>query len=149
MHRSQETIVVCERQPFWEPEMRRQFPQGSVIVRACRTLRDLESMVAGLPADAVRSTVVILSLADAPSASIRWLSRQQAAGDFVPTLVVVDESLRFLEWHVREAGAVSVVSEFIGGHRLAGLVRKQWMSTEPSALTNLQGHEKTRIGRPS
>jgi hypothetical protein len=118
------TIAVFERQPFWEPELRRQFhdphdPQ--VSVRACRTLGDLEQMTGG-----TSECVVVADLTERPAELLRWLSRRLMSGRPLPVIVVTNPATATLRWHASEAGAVAVVSEDCGGLHLARLCRRQW-----------------------
>jgi DNA-binding NtrC family response regulator len=114
-------IVVFERQPFWEPELRRQFQDEEVPVRACRTLSDLEQTVGD-----GSGCVVVADLTERPADLLRWLSRRLMGGRSLPVIVVANRATETLRWHASEAGAVAVVSEDCGGRHLARLCRRQW-----------------------
>lgn len=122
------SIVVFERQPCWEPELRRQFDQSEVTIRACRSPGDLEQLTDA--ADAI----VIANLPDAPAEVLRWLSRRLIGGRSLPVIVVTDQSTAALQWHVREAGATALVRDELGGHQMARLCRKLWAGNAQPTL---------------
>jgi DNA-binding NtrC family response regulator len=115
------TIIVFERQPYWEPELRRQLHDHEASIRACRTLSDLEQM-AGDGADCV----VVADLAERPAELLRWLSRRLMYGRTLPVIFVTNMSTAAVRWYASEAGALAIVSEDCGGHHLARLCRRQW-----------------------
>jgi hypothetical protein len=116
---AEQQVVVLERQPYWQPELERQFLQQELIVRGCRSVEDLDDLTRTAGA-----TIVVVDLEVDPPSVLRWLARQLMAGPDTPTLVVLSENLKLLHWHVRELGAVAVVSEFHTGACLARLCRK-------------------------
>jgi hypothetical protein len=121
MSSTQHPIVVFERQPFWEPELRRQFADGGATVRGCRTVADLDHLTSGNP-----RLIAVVNLEDAAADLLRWLSRGLTTGRQVPTIAVAGPKSMPFQWHAREAGVVAVLSREIGGHQLARLCRKQW-----------------------
>lgn len=117
------SVVVFEREPYWEPELRRQFASGDVRVRACRSIRDLDLAVLH-----EGHSVAVVNLGDNTADLLRWMSRQLVDGRAIPIIVVGGLEQQSLEWYVKEAGAVAYVSEFFGGTAMARLCRKQWSS---------------------
>lgn len=128
-------IVVFERQPYWEPELRRQFHDEPVPIRACRTLSDLEQM-----ASDAADCVVVADLAERPADVLRWLSRRLINGRSLPVIIVTNPHTASLQWHASEAGAVAVVREDCGGRQLARLCRRQWNA--PAERENLRSNGK-------
>lgn len=108
-------MVVFERQPFFAPELQRQFLGEDVAVRACRMAPDV---------DAGEADVAVVHLDAAPRDVLQWLARRRVIGRDVPTIVVASEAMAEMEWPVRELGATSFVDEFVGGAHLARLCRK-------------------------
>ena len=122
-------IAVYERQPFWEPELRRQFAEGDVAVRGCRTVSDLAHLTSGNP-----HLVAVVNLEDGTADLLRWLSQGLTRGRLVPTIAVAGPKAMTFQWHAREAGAVAVIESDMGGRQLARLCRQQWL---PTAATKL------------
>lgn len=125
-------VVVYERQPYWEPELRRQFEDDEVVVLACRTVSDLEQTTVQNG-----DCVVAADLADRPVDVLRWLSRRLINGRSLPVIVITSPGTASLLWHASEMGATAVVSDDCGGQYLARLCRRQWAAAvidRPAAL---------------
>ena len=114
-------ILVFERQPYWEPELRRQFHDEPVLVRACRSLSDLEQVAAD-----ASGCVVVAELADRPAELLRWLARRLMNGRTLRVVVVTNPNTASLQWHASEVGATAFVSDDCGGRHMARLCRRQW-----------------------
>ena len=112
-------VVVLERQPYWQPELERQFLHQELVVKSCRSVDDLDDLTR-----TETPTVAVVDLDVDPPGTLRWLARRLTAGPDVSTIVVVTEERHSLHWHIRELGAVAVVSEYLEGNRLARLCRK-------------------------
>ena len=109
-------VLVFEKQPFWGPELKRQFTDQSVLVRECRSVQDL------LPAAAEFSgAVVVLSLDAAPIDCLAWIGMRFQNEAHYPLIVLASTELSDLEWPIREAGAVGFVGDEIPGDQLARL----------------------------
>lgn len=118
-------VVVFEKQPFWGPELKRQFSKQQFLVRECRSVSDLQPN-----ADTISRSVLLLSLDAAPTDCLTWIGRQ-FLNSSSPFIVVASPELMALEWPIREAGAAAFVHDEIAGDRLARLCRR--------LLNNLQG----------
>ncbi|MCA9026651.1 MAG: hypothetical protein KDA86_15700 [Planctomycetaceae bacterium] len=117
-------VIVFESQPFWAPELQRQFLDDDVHVRTCRSINDLQQRLAKQTYD-----VCIIDLsADLPGV-LRWLGDWQIRGSHTAILVIAAEEQKSLEWHVRELGASSFATEYVTGIQVAGMCRKQWNKT--------------------
>ena len=114
-------IVVFEKEPRWAPELKRQFLGDDVVVRACRSVSDIESK-----SESAEETVIILDLQAEPANCLQFLG--QFMGDPAHPSVIVIGSARVLEleWPVRELGAVEFLSDSVLGEDLAKLCRRQW-----------------------
>jgi len=111
-------IVVFEKQPFWGPELKRQFSKQRFLVRECRAISDLQSN-----ADSLFHSILLLSLDAAPADCLAWMSRQ-VQGNSPTFIVVASPELMDLEWPIREAGAAAFVHDEIAGDRLARICRR-------------------------
>lgn len=111
-------VVVFEKQPFWGPELKRQFSKQQFLVRECRSLSDLQSN-----ADTMSRSVLLLSLDAAATDCLTWIGRQ-LQNNVPPFVVIASPELMALEWPIREAGAAAFVHDEIAGDRLARLCRR-------------------------
>jgi hypothetical protein len=113
------SVVVFEKQPYWGPELQRRFADTSIVVRECRSLRDL------LPATRdVASSVILLDMDAAPAECLTWLS-QTGFHASPPVLIVASTNLADLEWPLRESRAVAFLHDEISGTHLAQLCLRQ------------------------
>ncbi len=111
-------IVVFEKQPYWGPELKRQFSKQQILVRECRSVSDLYPN-----SDSLSRSVLLLSLDAAPTDCLTWMGRQ-LQNNSPPFVVVASPDLMDLEWPIREAGAAAFVHDEIAGDRLARLCRR-------------------------
>ncbi len=117
------TLLVFERRPRWVPELQRQFLGQEVRVRGCRSLKDVEELLADSPRSAA-----ILELDADPGPALRTLARLMARSPSPTILVVASPEYRELEWSVRELGAVAFLVEPIPGDEMAEYCRRQFRS---------------------
>jgi len=94
-------VAIFERQPYWGPEMKRQFADHPILVRECRILGDLAPAVH----DFSKAAFVIV-MDDAPAECLAWLADQFIADNPIPRIVVGSSDFLPLEWSVREAGGM-------------------------------------------
>jgi len=120
----QRRIVVLEREPFWEPELKRQFSGAPVVVRGCR--KDLESLVS-----TAENCVAVIDASRDTAEVLRWSARRLTNRRCVPTVIVAEPDIMSFQWHAREAGVIAVVPHVISAHELARLCRKQWPAELP------------------
>lgn len=112
-------IAVLERQPYWAPELQRQFAGELVAVRACRATADLDAV---LPA--WTRAVCVLELEHAPGACLTWLGRLRESGRDVAVIVCGSPATTSLEWTVRELGALAFFPDLPTGTEVAQLCRR-------------------------
>lgn len=97
-------IAVYERQPFWGPELQRQLTHRRVLVRECRSVRDLVPAV-----EDFSKAVAVLVFDASPTECLRWLADEFSAS--LCRIVVASREYAELESLIREAGAVYVDDE--------------------------------------
>lgn len=107
-------IVVFERAAWWGPELRRQFPSAVIPIRECRRMTDV-AVGDG------RLSILVLVIDAAPAECLTWLALQSNRATIV---ALVSRELRPLEWALREAGVLAVVSDEISGQALAQWCRR-------------------------
>ena len=114
-------IVVFEKEPRWAPELKRQFLGDDVVVRACRSVRDIESK-----SRTVEETVIVLDLEAEPANCLQFLGQSLGDPAQPPVIVIGSSRVLELEWPVRELGAVEFFADSVLGEDLAKLCRRQW-----------------------
>ncbi|MEI8378654.1 MAG: hypothetical protein WCJ09_00905 [Planctomycetota bacterium] len=107
-------IVVFERHPFWGPELKRQVSDQNILVRECRSVHDLTSLVSEFS-----EVVTVIVLDAAPTEFLSWLTRQVATTWPSEIVVIASKSLSEVEWPIREAGATEFVDDEIPGVSVA------------------------------
>lgn len=119
-------VVVFELRSRWAPELQRQFAGEEVRIRACRSLRDLDGLLADSP-----GSIAILDLLAGPAVCLQFLARHGGHSPQTPIVVVGSCHTAELEWPIRELGA----TEFLPaptGERLAAVCRRQWQHAATS-----------------
>lgn len=107
-------VVVLERNPYWGPELKRRYAGMPIFVHECRSSLDLVSAVA-----TYEKAVVVLAIDSSPADCLNWMTRRLLRGDETSVIAVVSVNMSSLEWAIREAGAVEVVCDDIGGCALS------------------------------
>lgn len=114
-------VVVFERDPYWGPELKRQFAGDWVVVRECRSLNEIHAVAADL------EHVVILAVIDAaPAEILNWLERPAITMSRAGLIVISSPDWAELEWPIREAGAMAFMSDETPGVRVAHWCRR-WL----------------------
>ena len=113
-------IVVFEKEPRWAPELKRQFLGDDVVVRACRSVSDIESKSRN-----AEETVIVLDLDSEPANCLQFLGQSMGDPARPPVIVIGSTRVLELEWPVRELGAVEFLSDSVLGEDLAKLCRRQ------------------------
>ncbi|MFK7819429.1 MAG: hypothetical protein AB8G99_11975 [Planctomycetaceae bacterium] len=109
------TIVIFEDEPYWAPELRRQFLENdSVRVRHCQ-------VVGSVPV-ASASDVLLVSLDRRERECLELL--RQVSGYFV--IFIGSESTADLERPFREAGVHSFLTQTLSGEELARRIQLVW-----------------------
>ena len=118
MHRT--AILVVEKSPRWESELKRQFLGDPVEVRACRSTRDVDRQIDRQPGGGV----IVLDLGSGEAEMLQFLRRRSQQWPGWPALVVADREATELEWAVRELGALDFLVDPVPAERLAEACRR-------------------------
>ena len=129
-------VLIFEKQPYWGPELKRQFEDGSVLIRECRTVEDL------LPrAGIFRQAVILMVLDDETADCLAWISRQLDRESKFPVIVIAAAELAHLEWVLREAGVAQFVHDELSGSRLARICRR-FLGEEPGSVQRVAAADR-------
>ena len=108
-------IIVFEKKPRWEAELKRELSRDKTRVRAVRTTRAILPLVRELP-----GSVVVLDFDAAPADCLRLIGTLSETSSALP-VAIASPALAELEWTARELGAVAFLPVTITGERLARL----------------------------
>jgi hypothetical protein len=117
----QQAVVVCEREPYWTPELQRQFLGSDVAVRGCRKWGEL----APLSRPYARA-VEVVDLDASPAEILAGLARRSAEPVPCPLVVLARPRFAELEWVLREAGVQAFYADLVPGDELARCCRR-WL----------------------
>lgn len=112
-------LSVFERQPYWAPELQRQFAGEPVGVRPCRTMADLQAVLA-----AADVPVVLLDFEAAPEDCLTWLKRHGLEPHAPAIFVAGAGRSGDLEPLLRELGCIDYLPDPTPGVDLARRVRR-------------------------
>lgn len=112
-------VIVFERRPCWESELKRRLPVAETLVRPCRSAADTQHLACAMP-----GSVVVVDLAVGAEAGLPLLERLLVDRTPVAIIVIAAESHRDLEWPARELGASAFLAADVSGDELAGLCRR-------------------------
>jgi ActR/RegA family two-component response regulator len=112
-------VLVFEKAPRWEAELKRRLSGRDLLVRPCRSASDVLALCRLMP-----GSVVVNDFATGAAEGLRLLEAllRQRVRAFV--VVVASHDLGELEWPARELGATQFVSDTIGGEALAQNCRR-------------------------
>lgn len=112
-------LSIFERQPYWAPELQRQFAGEPVVVRPCRSVADLQAVIV-----AGGVAVVLLDFEAAPEECLAWLGRHGLSPDAPAIFVAGSGRSDDLESLLRELGCVDYLPDPTPGADLARRVRR-------------------------
>ncbi|MBI3860721.1 MAG: hypothetical protein HY290_02370 [Planctomycetia bacterium] len=112
-------IVLFEKAPRWEAELKRRFEAHQVLVRPCRSPVDVLGLCRRAP-----GSVVVVDFAVGIADTLRLLGALVAERLETYPIVIGSIETAELEWSARELGAVDFVTDRIGGGLLASLCRR-------------------------
>jgi len=110
-------VIVFEREPWWAPELRRQFFGEAIPVRHCVEVPGVAEAVGRN-----REAVIVASLPGREPECADLIRELPHAG----TIVVADARTAELEVPLREAGADSFVLAPLSGEELCRRIRRWW-----------------------
>lgn len=112
-------VIVFERSPRWEAELKRRLSAPQQLVRPCRSPADAAQLCRKSP-----GSVVVIDLAAGAADCLRLLGE---LNNFRPSpfpVVIGSRESVDLEWPARELGAAEFVTDLVGGEALAGICRR-------------------------
>lgn len=114
-------IIVYETNPFWGPELQRQFFNSPIAICECRAIVDLAQI-----AEPFRSGLFVVDLAADLAGTIHWLRQtQRTRTNRWPVIAIGSAETLTMEWNLREAGVTAYLPDFVGGDEFAKLCRRQ------------------------
>lgn len=131
-------VIVFERRPCWESELKRRLPAREILVRPSRAAGDALTL-----AQAMRGSVLVVDLAVGLQPALQLLERLMTLRVLVSPIVVSPDSAAELEWPLRELGAVAFVNEAASGQEVADLCRRL---LEPAKSLGVVNSQQTRTG---
>ncbi|MEI8020785.1 MAG: hypothetical protein WCH39_21455 [Schlesneria sp.] len=113
-------IAVFELQPYWGPELQRQFQADNVAVTECRSVNDLFPIV-----DSFTKGLIVIDLDVAITDCLAWLGTEVAKHPVrVPIIAIGSAATADLEWGLREAGVTAFLPELMARPDFARLCRR-------------------------
>ncbi len=112
------TILVLEREPYWTPELQRQFLTTDVKVRGCRKWSELSAAIQSDP-----SGLSVIDLADFAADCLTGLAAIHSSR----LIVISSPQYAELEFALRDAGAAAFFPDLPTGEQLARCCRR-WLS---------------------
>lgn len=126
------TIVVFEKSPRWEAELKRRFRGLKVRVRPCRSSSDAFALCKHAP-----GSVAVLDFAVGPADVLQLLERLLRLRSTVLPIVIGCAETAELEWPAHELGALAYVTDRIGGAALARFCQRALAGADqPQASQN-------------
>jgi len=117
-------ILVFEREPRREAELKRSFAIEGVLVRPCRSASDVLDLCRAMP-----GSIVVIDLETGAGAALRCLEQVLLQRLRASPVVIASAEVGELEWPLRELGAIAVLSESVRGDELAKLCRRVILRT--------------------
>ena len=112
-------IVLFEKTPRWESELKRRFNAQEVLVRPCRSASDVLMLCRQAPA-----SVVVADFAAGAADVLRLLESLICLRAAVYPVIIGSVETASLEWPARDLGAVDFVTDRINGDVLAEICRR-------------------------
>src|SRR4051794_21963168 len=115
-------VIVCERKPYWTPELQRQFVHGDILVRGCQKWSELAARSREFP-----RVVDVVEFTEENSAEcLTGLSQRQESFPSPPLIMIASPRWAVLENVLREAGVKAFFPALPTGKDLAQCCR-QWL----------------------
>lgn len=112
-------ILVFEKRPRWEAELKRSLAPEATLVRPCRSAADLINLGRSMP-----GSVAVIDLDVGIRPALHCLEQALLSRLGVLPLVVSTPDARQFEWTFRELGALTVLPDTIRGDELAAMCRR-------------------------
>jgi ActR/RegA family two-component response regulator len=112
-------VIVFEKAPRWESELKRRFDAQEVLVRPCRSAGDVLTLCRQAP-----GSIVVADFAAGTGDVLRLLEKLISHRTYARPLVIGSVDFAGLEWSARDLGAVAFVTDRINGGDLADFCRR-------------------------
>lgn len=119
-------IVLFEKAPRWESELKRRFDAQEVLVRPCRSAGDALTLCRQAP-----GSVAVADFAAGTADVLRLLEALLCQQTRAYPVVIGSVETTSLEWPARDLGAVAFVTDRINGEYLAGICRRILSADRP------------------
>lgn len=107
-------ILVFEKRPRWESELKRQLAGRRLNVRPCRSGADVRNLIDKMP-----GSVLVLDLAAGPEECLRLVGHASQMRQGGQAIVIGSADFAELEWPLRELGAATFLLPTTPGRQLA------------------------------
>lgn len=121
MSRFPPAILVYEKKPRWEAELKRRFSGSRGLVRPCRSVSDVLTLAAAMP-----GSILVLDFDSGIVDCLRILEQALVRRLTTWAIVLADRPTADLEWPARELGARGFLKSPISGDDLAQHCRRLW-----------------------
>jgi hypothetical protein len=111
-------VILFEKRPRWESELKRGLAAERVLIRPCRSVADLTTLCR-----AMRGSVTVIDFETGPAGTIEWLQHARSHDFAVSPVVILPRSAAALEWPLREFGAEAVFCTPVNSRDLVLLTR--------------------------
>jgi hypothetical protein len=112
-------ILVYEKRPRWESELKRACAGERTLIRPCRSPTDLLELCRSMP-----GSVIVADLEAGTAHVLRCLEQVLLERLAAHPLIIAPAEAGDLEWSFRELGALGVLPESTRGEELADLCRR-------------------------
>jgi len=112
-------VIVFEKTPRWEAELKRRLADGTLRVRPCRSSAHALELCRQAPGSAL-----VVDLAAGSAEVLQLLEALLRERLPVRPIIMGSAETAELEWPARELGATAYVTDRIGGDALAEICRQ-------------------------
>lgn len=122
-------IIVLERRPRWEAELKRNVSDPQVRIRGCRTAVDALELLSSMI-----GSVLVIDLEAGPGEALRLTETADRRALTAGILIIASAAEAELEWPFRELGAKDFLFESLRGNNLARLCLRPWQNASPESV---------------
>ena len=118
---TQTAILVCEQEPYWTPELQRQFQSSGLVVRSCRTWKDMIEL-----SQLYSRVVQVVHWGERVAECLAGLGERIHQTNACPLILIATDRFTDWEWLLRDAGVQAFFSDQLTGKDLARCCRR-WL----------------------
>lgn len=122
-------VIVYEKRPRWEADLKRHLAANRLVVRPCRSGADLLELCR-----AMSGSVAVIELAVGAESVLHCLEQVLLRRLGALPLVIAPSSAHDLEWPLRELGALAVLPDTSRGESVARVCRTMLQGATVSPL---------------